>query len=128
MLFSIESDKSIARLKEDVPRACAAHKFGVLAMHDLREKMEEKGVEYPGECLIFEVCIPHKAKEALEAHPEISTALPCRISVYRGRDGTTRLSTIRPTALMSIFGAAGLQGLAEDVEAILSTIMREAAR
>lgn len=128
MLFSVESEKPLAKLKEDVPKACAAHKFGVLAVHDLREKMKEKGVEYRGDCVVFEVCNPQKAKEALEAEPDISTALPCRISVYKGKDGKTRLSTIRPTALVAIYGAGGLKGLAEEVEATLTAIMREAAR
>ncbi|MFN3484584.1 MAG: DUF302 domain-containing protein [Planctomycetota bacterium] len=128
MLMSVESEKPLARLKEDVAKACAAHKFGVLAVHDLREKMKEKGVQYEGECLIFEVCNPQKAKEALEAEPEISTALPCRISVYRGKDGKTRLSTIRPTALVALYEASGLKGLAEEVEATLSAILKEAAR
>lgn len=128
MLMSMESEKPLARLKEDVAKACAAHKFGVLAVHDLREKMKEKGVAYEGECLIFEVCNPQKAKEALEAQPEISTALPCRISVYRGKDGKTRLSTIRPTALVALYEAGGLKGLAEEVEAALLAILKEAAR
>lgn len=128
MLMSVESEKPLARLKEDVAKACAAHQFGVLAVHDLREKMKEKGVQYEGECLIFEVCNPQKAKEALEAEPEISTALPCRISVYRGKDGKTRLSTIRPTALVALYEAGGLKGLAEEVEATLSAILKEAVR
>ena len=128
MLISVGSEKSLAQLQEDIPNACAAHKFGVVAMHDLKEKMKEKGVEYAGECLIFEVCNPQKAKQALEACPEISTALPCRISVYRTKEGRTRLSTIRPTLLMELYGAGGIEDVAEEVEAALTAIMKEAAR
>lgn len=128
MLFSVESEKPMVKLREDILKACAVHKFGVLAVHDLREKMKEKGVEYRGNCVVFEVCHPRKAKEALEVEPDISTALPCRISVYEGNDGKTRLSTIRPTALVEIYRAAGLQSVAEEVEATLTAIMTEAAR
>ncbi len=128
MLTSVETTKSLAALREDVPKACAAHKFGVLSVVDLKEKMKEKGVDYAGECLIFEVCNPQKAKTALEATPEISTVLPCRISAFKGKDGKMRLSTIRPSRLLDLFGTAELKPVAADVEAALTAIMSEAAR
>jgi uncharacterized protein (DUF302 family) len=128
MLYSVETDKPLAKLREDLPKACAARKFGVLSVIDLKEKMKEKGVEYGGECLIFEVCNPHKAKQTLEANPEISTALPCRISAFKTKDGKTRLSTIRPSKLIDLFGTGELQKLAGEVEGSLKAIMDEAAR
>lgn len=128
MLYSVESAKSLAKLREDVPKACAARGFGVLSILDLKEKMREKGVEYGGECLIFEVCNPRKAKETLEANPEISTALPCRISVYKSKDGKTCLSTLRPSKLIDLFGTAELTTLAAEVEESISAIMNEAAQ
>ena len=127
MLLSMDSRKSLDRIREDLPRACAAHKFGVLGVHDLKEKMREKGVEYRGDCLVFEVCNPHQAKVVLEANPDISTALPCRISVYSTPDGKTRLSTMRPTALIDLFDSRELRTVAEEVEEALHAIMKEAA-
>lgn len=127
MLITVDSARTLAEVREELPRACAAHKFGVLGVHDLKEKMKEKGVDFAGECLIFEVCNPQKAKQALEANPAISTALPCRISVYRTPDGMTRLATIRPTLLLGMFGTPGLQLLAIEVEETLKAIMTEAA-
>ena len=128
MLYSVETDKTLARLREDVPKACAAHKFGVLSVIDLREKMKEKGVAYDGECLIFEVCNPQKARLTLEANPEISTALPCRISAYSAKDGKTRLSTLRPGMLIGLFGTAELKSVAAEVEETLKAIMNESAQ
>ena len=128
MLYSVDTDKSLAKIREDLPKACAARKFGVLSVIDLKEKMKEKGVEYGGECLIFEVCNPQKAKTALEAAPEISTALPCRISAFKDRDGKIKLSTIRPTKLLELFGSAELKQVAAEVESTLTAIMSEAAR
>jgi uncharacterized protein (DUF302 family) len=128
MLYLVDSRKSLARIREDLPRACAAHKFGVLGVHDLKDKMREKGVEFGGECLIFEVCNPMQAKRVLEAHAELSTALPCRISVYVTREGTIRLATILPTKLVDLFRAPALQEVAAEVERTLKAIMDEAAR
>ena len=128
MLYSVDTEKPLAKLREDLPKACAARKFGVLSVIDLKEKMKEKGVEYGGECLIFEVCNPQKAKQTLEANPEISTALPCRISAFKTKDGKTRLSTIRPSKLIDLFGTVELKQLAGEVEEALTAIMSEAAR
>jgi uncharacterized protein (DUF302 family) len=128
MLYSIDTEKSLAKLREDLPKACAARKFGVLSVLDLKEKMKEKGVEYGGECLIFEVCNPMKAKQTLEANPEISTVLPCRISAFKTKDGKTRLSTIRPSKLIDLFSTPELKQVAGEVEEALTAIMSEAAR
>jgi uncharacterized protein (DUF302 family) len=89
--------------------------------------MAEKGVAFARECRIFEVCNPHQAKKVLEANLAISTALPCRISVYE-EGGITKLATIKPTALTALYPTPELQAVAEDVETTLERIMAEAAR
>ncbi len=127
MLSTVETTKSVEEVREDLTRACATHKFGVLGVHDLKAKLNEKGVEYAGEGLVFEVCNPQKAKQVLEANPDISTALPCRISVYRTPGGKTRLATLKPTELISVFGTGALQGVAREVEQSLEAIMKDAA-
>jgi len=54
--------------------------------------MTEEGVEFARECLIFEVCQPQQAKKVLDQHMSVSTALPCRISIYE-EAGDTILAT-----------------------------------
>jgi uncharacterized protein (DUF302 family) len=103
MLYVIESSKPLDRVAEDLQVAVARHKFGVLGVHDL------------------------KAKKVLEANLAISTALPCRISVYE-EGGITKLTTIKPTALTALYPTPELQAVAEDVETTLERIMAEAAR
>jgi uncharacterized protein (DUF302 family) len=127
MLHIVESQKPLERVVKDLEEAVARHKFGVLGVHDLKAKMAEKGVPFDRECRIFEVCNPHQAKKVLEANLEISTALPCRISVFQER-GVTRLATIKPTAMLDLYGTPGLKEVARDVEATLEAIMAEAAK
>jgi uncharacterized protein (DUF302 family) len=127
MLHIVESTKPLTRLAADLEQAVARHKFGVLGVHDLKAKLAEKGVPFARECRIFEVCNPHQAKKVLESNLEISTALPCRISMYE-EGGKTKLATIRPTVLIELYRSPGLQGVAEEVEATLVQIMAEAAR
>jgi uncharacterized protein (DUF302 family) len=127
MLHIVESKKTLADVTKDLEQAVARHKFGVLGVHDLKAKMAEKGVPFAHECRIFEVCNPQQAKKVLEANLQISTVLPCRISVYE--DGkTTKLATIKPTAMIALFATPALQAVAEEVEATLSAIMADAAR
>ncbi len=127
MLHVVDSTKPLDRVAHDLEAAVTRHKFGVLGVHDLRATMAKKGVAFARECRIFEVCNPEQAKRVLEANLEISTALPCRISVYE-EGGRTRLATIRPTAMIALYPNPELRGVAEEVEAVLVRIMDEAAR
>jgi len=102
--------------------ATVAHRFGVLGIHDLKRKMADKGVSFARECRIVEVCNPSQAKAVLEANMAISTALPCRIAVYE-HDGAVTVSTLKPTALLALFGSDKLQSVAEDVEKTIVQII-----
>jgi uncharacterized protein (DUF302 family) len=126
MLHVVTSSKPLAQVVKDLEAAVTRHRFGVLGVHDLRAKMAEKGVPFARECRIFEVCNPQQARTVLEANLEISTALPCRISVYEDA-GRTVLATIRPTAMLDLFPNPELKAVAEQVEASITRIMAEAA-
>jgi uncharacterized protein (DUF302 family) len=110
-----------------LPEISAAHRFGVLGVHNLREKMESKGVAFGRECRVFEVCNPGHAQKVLGQNIAISTALPCRIAVY-AEGGQTILATIRPTALLTMFDAPGAADTAREVEDAMVRIMDETAR
>jgi uncharacterized protein (DUF302 family) len=124
MLYQKTSQKSFEELDRDLRAAAARHQFGVLAVHDLQQTLRNKGVEFPKRVLIYEVCNPHKAAQALTANGAISTALPCRISVYETEAGT-QMATVLPTALMALFGP-GLAEVGESVEATLKGMIDEA--
>ena len=127
MLYKIHTRKNLTEVAQGLEGAAQKHKFGILGVHDLKARMAEKGVEFDPDCRVFEVCNPHVAKKVLEANAEISTALPCRISVYQEGDGVT-LATLRPTALLEMFGTPGLQVVAQEVEETLVAMMQEAAK
>jgi uncharacterized protein (DUF302 family) len=127
MLYRVDSKKPLSQVARDLETAAQTHKFGVLAVHDLKAKLKEKGVDFNRDCLIYEVCNPQQAKKVLEVNTEISTALPCRISVYPQGSGVT-LATIRPTAMLDMFHTPELRTVAEEVEAVIVKIMDEAAK
>ena len=56
----------------------------------------------------------------------VSTALPCRISIYE-EGGQTILATLKPTTLLALFNTPQLQDVAQEVEDTIVKIMQEAA-
>ncbi|MEZ5353072.1 MAG: DUF302 domain-containing protein [Bryobacteraceae bacterium] len=122
------STKSLNDIDQALRTAAAERKFGVLTVHNLEETMRNKGVEFGSTCLIYEICNPHQAKKVLEANGAVSTALPCRISVYSGKHAAGyRLATLLPTALIGMFGNPELEPVAEEVEQVIKEIMQAAA-
>ena len=55
----------------------------------------------------------------------VSTALPCRISIYE-EGGKTMLATLKPSTLLALFNAPQLKGVAQEVEGTIVKIMKEA--
>ena len=124
MLFKLSTTKTVSEAAADLRVAIEAHYFGLMHVHDLKETMAKKGVEFAHQCLIFEVCQPQQAKTVLEANLSISTALPCRISIY-DEGGKTVLATLKPTALLAMFNTPQLETVAAEVEnAIVAYVWR----
>ena len=126
MLYKISSTKTVGAAADALHSAVAANHFGVMHVHNLKETMAKKGVEFARECLIFEVCQPQQAKQVLNENMGVSTALPCRISLYE-EDGKTVLATLKPTVLLAMFHVPQLAQVAREVETTLIKIMTEAA-
>ena len=125
MLYERTATGTVDEVAEKVQQAVAENEFGVLGIHDLKQKLNEKGVEFARECRVMEVCNPGKAKAVLESDMSISNALPCRISIYQDGD-TVKVSTLRPTQLMALFDQPDLKPVAEDVERTLIRIIDSA--
>src|SRR5690349_4671772 len=118
MLYQITSAKPIDEIERGLQDAAARHRFGVIAIHDLRDTLKKKGVDLATECRIYEVCNPQQAKKVLDANGAVSTALPCRISVY-GSPGSYTLATMRPTEMMKAFGDPAIEPVAREVEDVI---------
>jgi uncharacterized protein (DUF302 family) len=96
VLVKLSTNKTVSETAAALQTAVQANHFGVMQVHNLKETMAKKGVEFAHECLIFEVCNPQQAKKVLDQNMSVSTALPCRISVYE-EGGKTILATMKPT-------------------------------
>jgi uncharacterized protein (DUF302 family) len=126
MLVKTSTGKTVSETATALHAAVQANQFGVMQVHNLKETMVKKGVEFERECLIFEVCQPRQAKNVLDQNMSVSTALPCRISIYE-EGGKTILASLRPTILLGMFDSPQLEGVAKEVEDTIVKIMTETA-
>jgi uncharacterized protein (DUF302 family) len=120
MLVKLSTDKTVSEAAAALQTAVQDNHFGVMQVHNLKETMTKKGVEFARECLIFEVCQPQQAKKVLDQNMSVSTALPCRISIYE-EDGKTILATLKPTTLLAMFNTPQLKGVAREPTAVVTT-------
>jgi uncharacterized protein (DUF302 family) len=126
MLIAMESKRSSQEIEKMFAEAAGRHKFGVLGMYNLRQKLNEKGIPFERDCRVFEICNPQLAGKVLGAKMAMATALPCRIAVYE-EEGKTKLATLKPSGLVAMFQTPELQPVAEEVEQAIVRIMEELA-
>ena len=126
MLIKLSTNKTVTAAAASLQTAVEANHFGVMHVHNLQETMKKKGVNFDHPCLIYEVCQPQQAKKVLEENMSVSTALPCRISIYQ-ESGKTMLATLKPTVMLAMFDTPQLKGVAQEVEDTIVKIMQEAA-
>lgn len=121
------TNKTVGATAEALRCAVEANRYGVMQVHNLHETLTRKGMDFPRQCLIFEVCQPQQAKKVLDQDMSVSTALPCRISIYE-EGGKTILAALKPTLLLSMFSLPHLDAEAQAVETAMTKIMQETAQ
>ncbi|MFG6496598.1 DUF302 domain-containing protein [Fictibacillus sp. UD] len=101
-------------LKED--------QFGVLWQFDVKEKLQEKGLDFNDDFLIFEVCNPKEAKEVLSENKLMGYFLPCKIVLYTEED-KTKIGMPKPTEFVKLLNDQNLEQKAIEIENRLITCM-----
>ena len=125
MLYTKEAQGTVEAAGKRLEDAVKAHKFGVIAVIDLKAKMAEKGVEFRNACKICEVCNPMQAKRVLETDMTIATVLPCRIAVYEDK-GRVKIATLLPTETLALFSVRDLAPVAQEVETEIKAMIDDA--
>lgn len=126
MFITVRSRKPIGEVRQKFEDASAARKFGVQGIHNVTATLASKGLAFDRKLYIYELCNPVYAKKVLDTNIRISTALPCRVSIYVDGEDVV-LETLKPTMLLPMFREPSLGGVAGEVEAAIAEIMREAA-
>jgi len=97
-------------------------KFGVLGILDFKEIFAKKGVDYPHQYKLLEVCNPQVAKQALDYDPSIGLLLPCTIAVYEQNEENF-ISLAKPTEMLSIASNTELESMGKEIETKLIQVI-----
>jgi len=100
MYYIVETGKSFDQASADLETAVKRNGFGVLHVHDLGVTLRGKGIAFPEQCRVFEVCNPAQAAKVLATDMRLNMALPCRISLFT-EQGKTRIGLIKPAEMLS---------------------------
>lgn len=120
--YTVETAKSPEQVIADLQENLKDEKFGVLWQLDMKEKLNEKGVDFDQTYHILEVCNPVEAKRVLSENSLVGYFLPCKIAVY-DEGKTTKIGLPKPTALIGLVENEALMGIAEDIEKRLIAVI-----
>jgi len=113
--FTVETDKNMDAAIKDLETTLKEEKFGVLWTFDIKEKLQEKGLEFEKEFRVLEVCNPGEAQKVLNENEMAGYFLPCKIVVYE-KNGKTKIGMPKPTSLISMLHDDKLEQFAKDIE------------
>ena len=120
--YTVKTQKSIDGVIQDITSKLSEIKFGVLGILDFKEIFAKKGIEYPNQYKLLEVCNPIAAKQALDLDPDVGLLLPCTIAVYE-RDGENYISLAKPTVLLAIASNTELESMGQEIEGKLIEVI-----
>ncbi|MDD5762228.1 MAG: DUF302 domain-containing protein [bacterium] len=127
MFITMRTRKSLGEVRQRFEESAAEHKFGVLGVHDVGDRLRAKGLAFDRKFYVYEVCNPVAAKKVLDTNIRIGTALPCRVTIYTDGPDVV-LETLKPTTMMAMFGEPTLDGIAREIETAIESIMGDAAK
>jgi len=120
-------NKSLAMpFDEAVSRVTAELKkegFGILTEIDVKKTLKKKlNVDFK-KYRILGACNPQFAYQALQKEDKIGTMLPCSVIVQETEEGKIEVAAIDPMASMQAVQNPDLQGVAEQVQAKLRSVI-----
>ncbi len=116
--LSLPFPEAVERVRAEL----ANEGFGVITEIDVKETLKKKlGIDYEA-YIILGACNPPLAYQALQLEKEIGLLLPCNVIVYENR-GKVVISSIIPTATMSIIANPSLLAIAIQVEQKLKKVI-----
>lgn len=113
--YTVLTNKSIDDAIKSLEENLKEEKFGILWMFDIKEKLEDKGLEFNKEFKVLEVCNPFEAQRVLNENDLAGYFLPCKIVVFNDQQNT-KIGMPRPTALINMLNDDKMKDLAKDIE------------
>jgi uncharacterized protein (DUF302 family) len=121
--FTLETNKNIDEAIQGLEESLKEEKFGILWKFYIKEKLQEKGLDFNKEFKVLEVCNPHEAQRVLNENQMAGYFLPCKIVVYDDH-GKTKIGMPKPSSLIGLLNDHQLQEFAKDIEERLIKCIR----
>ncbi|WP_226037598.1 DUF302 domain-containing protein [Aquibacillus saliphilus] len=118
--YTVETNKTMEEAIHSLEGSLKEEKFGVLWQFDIKDKLQEKGLDFNQNYMVLEVCNPHEAQRVLSKNLMVGYFLPCKIVVYEDA-GKTKIGMPKPTALIQMVNDESIKELAADIEERLIT-------
>ncbi|MFB5197640.1 DUF302 domain-containing protein [Neobacillus sp. KR4-4] len=113
--YTVVTDKNMEEAIRSIEESLKEEKFGVLWSFDIKEKLQEKGLDYQKEFRVLEVCNPQEAYRILNENEMAGYFLPCKIVVYED-SGQTKIGMPKPSAFISLMNDGKMKQFAKDIE------------
>jgi len=117
--LAIPFDEAVSRVTAELKK----EDFGILTEIDVKKTLKKKlDVDFK-KYKILGACNPHFAYQALQKEDKIGTMLPCSVIVQEAEAGKIEVAAIDPMASMQAAQNPDLQGVAEQVQAKLRSVI-----
>ncbi len=113
--YTVETKQSVEEAMTTLENNLKEEQFGVLWQFDIKNKLQEKGLDFDQTFHVLEVCNPKEAKNVLEKNLLAGYFLPCKMVVY-DENGTTKIGMPKPTSLIQMVEDEDIKALAADIE------------
>lgn len=120
-VYSVATDKTLDEAVVAVKANAEKLGFRVLTVHDVTTTLAQKGFEREPLQMI-EICHAPSLHRVLGADVNIAYFTPCKVNVYV-QNGSVFIGTLKPTLMSQFFPGAGIDEVAETVEASIQQII-----
>ncbi|HAC14446.1 MAG TPA: hypothetical protein DCE78_00660 [Bacteroidetes bacterium] len=110
-------------LREKVEAALKTQGFGILTEIDIQATMKKKLNKDYLPHVILGACNPVYADKVLSIEPQVSTLLPCNVTIRQTEDGMFEVAAMDPAAAMGIIGNDDLTKHAVEVRDLLDNAL-----
>lgn len=125
--FLVDTAMLSEKACSDLEVAFASHDSGLLAIHDLVSILRGKKLSFAENFPVYEVCNPLQASRVLQVDIFLSTALPCRISVFTQAGHATICMISSVEMLGDLFSIPELLDIAQEIDTSMTKLIQQAA-
>lgn len=117
------SNTTVANMRPAVEEALRAEGFGILTEIDIQAVMKKKLNKDYLSHIILGACSPVYADRVLSIDPNMSTLLPCNVTLRQLENGNVVVSAVAPLVAMNIVDNPDIEEAAKEISNKLNNVI-----